>query len=119
MCNAYYTQVEQSAKEPSRAEFFRGFHGSSIPANRSGDRIDPVPAGTYRNLSKPAAGYGHRIRGIFWRVPAGNSGNTASGIIVLGIYSSFRISYMLLFHFGKNVAAGECAHLHILFCEQF
>jgi hypothetical protein len=57
----------------------------------SGDWIYPVPPGTKRNLSKPAAGYGHRISGIFWLetvsflgVFAGNSRNTASGIIVLG-----------------------------------
>jgi hypothetical protein len=66
----------------------------------SGDRIYPVPPGTYRKLSKPADGYGHRISGIsrgfrpetvsFLRVFAGNSGNIASGIIVLDTHCDIR-----------------------------
>ena len=51
----------------------------------SSDRIHSVPPRTDRNLPKPAAGYGHRTPGIFRRVSAGNSRNTASGIIDLGI----------------------------------
>jgi hypothetical protein len=47
-------------------------HGSSIPVNGSGNRIYPVPRGAYKCLSKPAAGYGHRISGTFRRVPTGN-----------------------------------------------
>ncbi len=38
----------------------RRFHGGSIPVNESGDRIDSVPLGTKRNLSKPAADY------VYW-----------------------------------------------------
>jgi hypothetical protein len=38
----------------------------------SGERIYPVPPGTNKNLSKPAAGYGHQIFAPdFWRFPAG------------------------------------------------
>jgi hypothetical protein len=55
------TQVKQSAKERVGSADFWGFHGSSIPVNGSGDWIYPVPSGTNRNLSKPAAGYDHQI----------------------------------------------------------
>jgi hypothetical protein len=55
------TQVKDVRQETAGSVVFRRFHGSSIPVNGSGDRIYPVSPGTGRNLSKPAAGYGHRI----------------------------------------------------------
>ncbi len=93
------TQIESPGQETADSRVFRRFHGSSIPADKSGDRIYPVPSGTDRNLSKLAAGYGNRIPWVkflafscwlrpetasFLRVFAGNPQNTASGIIVLG-----------------------------------
>ncbi len=67
------SQVEQSGTETAGSVVFRRFHGSSIPVNGSGDRIYPVPPGTDRNLSKPAAGYGYRISASnSWHFPAGS-----------------------------------------------
>jgi hypothetical protein len=45
-----FTQVEQSGMETAGSVVFPIFHGSSIPVNGSGDRIYPLPPGTYRNL---------------------------------------------------------------------
>ncbi len=44
-----------------------------IPVNGSGDRIYPLPPGTYKNLSKLAARYGYRIPASnSWYFPAGS-----------------------------------------------
>jgi hypothetical protein len=56
-----YAQVKDVRQETAGSVVFRRFHGSSIPVNGSGNRIYPISPGTDRNLSKPAAGYGHRI----------------------------------------------------------
>jgi hypothetical protein len=48
-------------RNPQGPGFLRGFHGSSIPVNGSGDQIYPFSRGAYRSLSKPAAGSLHRI----------------------------------------------------------
>ncbi len=66
-----FTQVEQTGTETAGSVVFRRFHGSSIPVNGFSDRIYPVPPGTYRNLSKPTAGYGYRIPASnSWHFPA-------------------------------------------------
>jgi hypothetical protein len=64
-----FTQVEKSAKEPAGSGSFSGISWKQY----SGDWIYSVPPGTYRNLSKPAARYGHRILAPdFWHFPAGS-----------------------------------------------
>jgi hypothetical protein len=55
------TQVKKYGPDPAGKHRKSMECGSSIPGNRSGDRIYPVPPGTGRNLAKPAARYGHRI----------------------------------------------------------
>ncbi len=66
------TQVESPDQETAGSGVFRRFHGSSIPTDKSGHRIYPVPPETDRNLSKPAAGYGCRI-------PVSNSWHFSAG----------------------------------------
>src|ERR1700722_175789 len=73
LSNRTSAQVESLGQETVDSRVFRRFHGSSIPADKSGDRIYPVPFGTDRNLSKPAAGYGYRIPASnSWHFPAGS-----------------------------------------------
>jgi hypothetical protein len=69
-----FTQVKDVRQETAGSVVFWRFHGSSIPVNESGDRVYPVSPRTDRNLSKPAAGYGHRILvSNSWHFPAGSS----------------------------------------------
>jgi hypothetical protein len=90
---------------------FRSFHGSSIPLNGSVARIYPIPPGTDRNLAKPAAGYSHLIPASnAWHFPAGsgrkrcvscgfqpeNARKTASGIIVVGVYTHVAVSCIIM-----------------------
>src|SRR5690348_3853317 len=72
-------QVEEYGPVPAGKHRKSMENGSSIPVNGSGVRIYRVPPGIDKNLSKPAAGYGHRntasvrfplISGVFLREPA-------------------------------------------------
>jgi hypothetical protein len=56
-----FTQVKGVRQETAGSVVFWRFHGSSILANGSGDRLYTVSPETDRNLSKPAAGHDHRI----------------------------------------------------------
>ena len=95
-------QVEKYGPDPAGRHRESTENGSKILVNGFGEWISPVPPGTDRSLPKPAPGYGHRVSWVeflafsdrfrpetvrFLRVFCGNSRNTASGIIDLGLFN--------------------------------
>ena len=69
-------EIEQSSPETVGSGQFQRFHESGIPVHGFGDRIHPIPPGTWQNQQPET------VR--FLRISARSSRNTASGIIDLG-----------------------------------
>jgi len=109
------TQVEQSAKEPVGSADFREFHGSSIPVTGFIRFCpEPVETGSWIRSPDPCIGFlvfsgRFRLGTVsFLRVFAGNSRNTASEIIVLGMPNPHQHNHVLHQQFVQD------SHHHLI-----